>query len=274
MIDTHSHIQFKIFDQKRDSIIVNATSSGIEKIIAVGTNLETSKKAFEVSKKYLQVFTSVGIHPHHVFEHFHSQIDIRDHLIEIENLAKEKKVVAIGETGMDKHEYPNTKYTNYELHEAFINLQKELFSMQIRLALKISKTLIIHNRKASSDTLAVLSREWSSELEEKSVFHMCEPDKTLLEFALKNNVFLSVGGDITYDAQKANFIKEVPLRLLVLETDAPFFIPEPLKSKNSSYNEPANLDIIVQKLSEIVKIDESELKKIINQNSHKLFTFS
>jgi TatD DNase family protein len=274
MFDTHSHIQFKIFDQVRSSLIGNAVNSGVEKIIAVGTNLETSKKASEVANKYPAVFASVGIHPHHVFEHFHSQIEIRNHLIEIEKLASGKKVVAIGETGIDRHEYPNTKYPNYEINEEFINLQREVFVMQIRLALKLSKTLIIHNRKAIEDTLSVLNQEWSSELEKKSVFHMCEPDKSLLEFALKRNIFISIGGDVTFDNQKQEFIKEVPLKLLVLETDSPFFIPEPAKSKNSLCNEPANIKLIAQKVAQILNLEETEVKKLTHQNSNKLFNFS
>lgn len=267
MFDTHSHIQFKIFDDIRDRVLEEAKKSGVEKIIAVGTNLESSKKAVEIAQRYQQVFASVGIHPHHVFEHFHSQIDIRDHLKEIENLLKEEKVVAVGETGMDKHEYPNTKYTSYQMHDQFIDLQRELFALQIRLAIKHSKALIIHSRKAAEDTLAVLNQEWSSELEGRSVFHMCEANQDLLDFAIKHNVFISFGGDITYEVAKQNFIKKVPLELLVLETDSPFFTPTNLTSPNT----PANLKVILEFIAKYLGKSLDQLEEILTTNSNVLF---
>ncbi|MBI2021282.1 TatD family hydrolase [Candidatus Daviesbacteria bacterium] len=271
LFDTHSHIQFKIFNSIRNRVIKDSSRVGVNKIIAVGTNLETSKKAVEVAKIYPEVFASVGIHPHHVFDHFHSQIDIRNHLIEIEGLLGKEKVVAIGETGMDKYEYPKTKYKNYQIHEDFIALQKELFELQIKLAIKYQKALIIHNRKAVKETLEILNKNWDRSLEGHAVFHMCEPDERLLSFAIKNKVFISFGGDITYNQKRQNFLKQVPLELLVLETDSPFCVPQPLKSKKSSLNTPANLKIIAEKVAEILKADPKEIEKITFENGKKLF---
>lgn len=271
MIDTHAHIQFKIFDQNRDQVIEEAKKIGIEKIIAVGTNLETSKKALDVAGKYPEVFASVGIHPHHVFEHFHSQIDIRNHLKEIEKLLKEEKVVAVGEIGMDKHDYPNTKYKNYQIHKDFLTLQKELFQEQIKLAINNNKSLIIHNRKAAEETIEVLAKNWDQALEARSVFHMCEPDQRLLVFAKEHYIYISFGGDVTYDSDKQEFLKKVPLELLVLETDSPFFTPEPPKSQGVSPNTPANLKIILEKVAEILKIDQVKIEEITFENSKRLF---
>lgn len=270
MFDTHSHIQFKIFDDTRDQVIRNAKQAEVEKIIAVGTDLISSRDAISVANKYPEVFAAVGIHPHHVFEHFQGA-NIKNNLLEIEALLSEKQVVAVGETGIDKHQYQKTKYKNYQITNNFIELQKNFFTAQIKLAIKHDKALIIHNRKAPKETLEVLSQEWSPELEGRSVFHMCEPNPKLLEFALKHNVYISFGGDITYDLEKQDFLKKVPLELLVLETDSPFFTPEPLKSEGSKLNSPSSLGIIVDNISTIYSEDKNKIIETTSNNSLNLF---
>lgn len=280
MFDTHTHIQFKVFDQNRDQVLDDAKKAGIKKIIAVGTNLESSKKAVDIAQRYPQVFASVGIHPHHVFEHFikcHSGLDpesiawiLKQVQDDIAQMVKDKKVLAIGETGMDRHIYPNTRYKQYEISDKFIALQKELFELQIKLAISHKKSLIIHNRKAAEETIEVLTKNWDKNLEGRSVFHMCEPDQRLLVFAKEHYIYISFGGDITYDSAKQDFLKKVPLKLLVLETDSPFFVPINLTSPNT----PANLKIILEKISEILKVDQRKLAEITTKNSLSLFSLS
>lgn len=288
MIDTHSHIQFKIFDKTRDQVIEDSKKIGVTKIIAVGTNLETSKKAIEVSEKYPEVFASAGIHPHHVFTYCHSEtkaksinsypsLNAQDDIIRLEKVLQNPKVVAIGETGMDRHIYESTKYSNYQISKEFIELQKLFFEAQIKLAIKYKKALIIHNREAVSETLEVLEKNWNKALEQKSVFHMCEPDPRLLDFAQEHKVFISFGGDITYYLEKQEFLKKVPLELLVLETDSPFFAPQHIhhsgkQSASRTLNTPANLEIIVKRISEILEINLEALKTTINKNSSHLIS--
>ncbi len=247
MIDTHSHIQFKVFDPIRDEVIKQAFDAGVEKIITVGTDLESSQQAIEVAEKYPSVYASVGIHPHHVFQYCHpeqsegSLNSFEIHILNLERLLTNSKVIAIGETGLDAHYYPSTKYPNYEVTEEFLKLQEKVFIEQIKLALKFQKTLIIHNRGMSERLLAILDKYWDPFFPGRAVFHCCEPNKKLLDFAKKHQVFISVDGDVTYDKNKQSFIKEVPLELLVLETDSPFFIPEPLRSQGIIRNTPANI---------------------------------
>ncbi len=336
LFDTHSHIQFKVFDKTRDQIIEDSKKAGIDKIIAVGTNLETSKKAIEVAKNYPEVFASVGIHPHHVFSYCHSEAlaeeslthvssikdpetmdstsspqgseiphSARNDIEKVESLISHPKVVAVGETGMDKHIYKKSKYPNYLISNEFINLQKIFFTEQIKLAIQYKKALIIHNREAISETLEVLEKNWDKVLERKAVFHMCEPNIRLLNFAKKQNVFISFGGDITYDKSKQEFLKKVPLDLLVLETDSPFFIPESshgtvipatapfdgggiqssrhpelvsgsgssIKSR-MTVNEPAKLELIAQKIAETLGIDKIRIQQTTYRNSLELFQLS
>jgi TatD DNase family protein len=270
LFDTHTHLQFKVFEPIIDEIIKRAQKAGVQKLIAVGTNITSSQQAIDLAEEFQGVYASVGIHPHHVFEHFHSQIDMREHVGQIELMLQNPLVLAIGEVGMDKHPYQRTKYTDYEITQAFISIQEDIFSRQIKLAQKYRKSLIIHNRLADEETLKILQQNWSEFFENRSVFHFCEAKETLLKFAKEHKVFIGVDGDITFDDKKQDFIKQIPLEMLVVETDSPFVTPSPLRVQNA-INEPANLIYIVETLSRIFKVSAKEIEDITYQNSKTLF---
>ena len=307
MIDTHSHIQFKVFDKTRRKVLERAKNVGVEKIIAVGTDLESSKKAVEIAQIYPEVFASVGIHPHHVFP-FTEQTEIatsalpprndviaisrsEEAISELEGLINHPKVVAIGETGIDKHIYKITKYPNYLISNQFLNLQKEMFGLQIKLALKHGKALIIHNRKAAKETLEVLEKNWDDKLKSRSVFHFCDPDLRLFDYAISHNIFIGADADVLTDANKQEFVKNIPLELLVLETDSPFMLPEssPSVSLRGSAdrrrrgnldsgqarmtNEPANLKLILEFISKLLKTKPDKLEREVSKNCKNLFQF-
>jgi TatD DNase family protein len=271
MIDTHTHLQFQVFEGIRNQVIKNALESGIKKIVVVGTNLETSIKAVELAKKYPEVYASVGIHPHHIFDYLHSEKNLYEDLQRIEELISNIKVVALGETGMDRHNYPNTKYPNYGITQEFINLQKRAFEAQIKLAVKHNKALIIHNRGAVTELLEVLKKCWDPVLENRSVFHCCEPDHGLLRFARNYNVFLGIDGDITYHKKKQDFMKQIPLEQLVLETDSPYFVPEPLKTQGVKINEPKNICLIAEFISKLKNEPLKNVQNLSRINAKKLF---
>lgn len=293
MFDTHTHLQFKAFEGKVDQVIKSAQDSGVEKIIVVGTNLETSKKAVELAESYKGLYASVGVHPHHVFKyvilsevegsvgiHTDSSTEVgmtNQSINQLKQLLTHPKVIAIGEAGLDCHIYENTKYPNYKITEEFINLQKLFFKEQIKLAIKHQKSLIIHNREAVPELLEILEENWDPFLEGRSVFHCCEPNQRLLDFALKHKVFIGIDGDITYDKPKQDFLKKIPLELLVLETDSPYFLPEPLRLRaggNPINNEPANLKYIAKYLTKLLNIELEKLSKILIENSNQLFNLS
>ncbi|MBI3486433.1 TatD family hydrolase [Candidatus Daviesbacteria bacterium] len=267
MIDTHTHLQFRAFENSVDQVIKEALKAGVEKMIVVGTNVKTSKKAVELAQKIDCLYAAVGIHPHHIFEHHDTPEVLDEHLKKVEELITQNKVVAIGEVGMDRHVYQKTKHKNYQITEKFINLQKKAFAAQIKLALKHQKSLIIHNREAVEETLEVLEENWDKSLEGKTVFHCCEPDQKLLAFAKAHQIFIGIDGDITYDKAKQEFVKKIPLNLLVLETDSPYLLPTGLKFPNT----PANLNIIAEFLAKLLKIDPNDLKQQTFQNSQALF---
>ncbi len=260
MFDTHCHLNFKAFKGRIEETLKKAKSSEIEYLMIVGTDFETSKKGIEIAKKYKGVFSSVGIHPTKDLE----KIQIKTAKERLKKLLQEKKVLAVGETGLD-----------YYWFRANPKIQMTFFKMQIKLSLLFGKSLIIHNRNASKDIIRTIDECWDKKLEQRCVFHCCEPNLKILEYAKKRKIYIGVDGDITYNDQKALFIKKVPLEMLVLETDSPFLTPKfDTRQKNKSFkslNEPKNLLFILKYVSKIKKLKENELKKIVLENSFKLF---
>jgi len=276
MFDTHCHLNFKRFKKNLDEVISKSKLAGIKFFVIPGTDVKTSIKSVEISKINEGVYSAVGIHPHHIYKLRlkNKQSDIDYIMDKINSLAQNQCVVAIGEVGVDKHIYVDTIYGGYFVDNVFIKLQKDILSLQIKLAIKHHKSLILHNREATRDLLEVLNDNWSSELSRHTVFHCCEPNNQLLEFAKKRHVFIGLDGDITYDQEKQDFIRRVPLRLLVLETDSPYLLPEPLKSKKLYPNTPANLEIIAQKVADILNKKVDYIKKITTENGLKLFNLN
>ncbi|MGB9883649.1 MAG: TatD family hydrolase [Microgenomates group bacterium] len=275
MFDTHCHLNFSAFENNLEDVVNEAKNKGVNFFVVPGTDIETSKKAVKIAQKYQGVFAAVGIHPHHIFQiKDYSLEKIKNHLLEeIEKLIKQEKVVAVGEIGLDRYIYQKTKYESYQINEEFVNLQKFFFTEQLKLGAKYQKTVIIHNRQAKADLLEILNSNKKLVANSKMVFHCCEADEALLDFAKKNHIFIGVDGDVTYDQKKQEFVKNVPLEMLVIETDSPFLTPTPLRDnpKTKFPNTPKNLLIITQKIAEIKNVNIDKIKKITFKNSLELF---
>lgn len=271
-VDTHCHLNFKRFERIVENVIARAWSAGVIKIIIPGTDIETSKKAVKIAEQNEGVFASVGIHPHHARElqitNYESKINIIQTIqIQLQNT----KVKAVGEVGLDKHLYEKSKHGIHKITEEDIAIQKELLVDQIKMALEYNKSLILHNREAVSDLLETLDEVWDEKLRAKTVFHCCEPDDRLLAYAIKHEIFIGVDGDVTYDEKKQEFVRKIPLERLVVETDSPYLLPEPLRSQNRFPNEPSNIPIIIEKISEIKNLAIEEVAEKTYENSIKLF---
>ncbi len=295
LFDTHCHLNFKAFDGRVKEVINQANKSGVNNIVIPGTDVETSKKAIEIAEKNQGVYAAIGIHPHHVFKILKAQVSVfstaspqrgprrmsqkqkpsltsetaKNSVSSLSKLLSHPKVVAIGEVGIDRHIYQKTKYPDYKIKEEFVELQKIFLKEQIKLAIKYDKSLILHNREAKEDTLKVLREVWDKRLEGRSVFHCCEPDKTLLEFAQKHKMFIGVDGDITYYKEKQLFIRKVPLEMLVLETDSPFLSPT-----RQFPNEPQNIILIAEFVAKLKNIPIEKISEITTENARRLFKVS
>ncbi|MCX7880977.1 MAG: TatD family hydrolase [Patescibacteria group bacterium] len=284
MFDTHCHLNFKAFKNRVKEVIEEAKKAGVNYFVVPGSDVETSKKAVEIAKNYSNVYAAVGIHPHHTYQYQESnsknqkilKIKMEKDLKEIENLLinETKKVIAVGEIGIDRYYYRNSKYSKYVISPEFVALQKIAFFEQLKLAEKYQKAVIIHNRQAKKELLDVLLEAKRLKLKIKGmVFHCCEPDDDLLNFALKNKIFIGVDGDLCYSKRKQSFVKNIPLELLVLETDSPFLSPkkEFLPNGKQVPNEPKNLQLIVSQIAKIINKKEDEIKIITTKNAKKLF---
>ncbi|MBI2051358.1 TatD family hydrolase [Candidatus Roizmanbacteria bacterium] len=289
MFDTHCHLNFQAFDKNLDAVVKEARETGVRHIVVPSTDLASSKKAVEIAKRFDDVYAAVGIHPHHIYkfqispldklrvmvskvEPSNSKFQINDEIKKIEKLLQNPKVVAVGEIGVDRYYYRKTKYTDYQVTGEFIDLQKKILRQQIELAVKYKKSLILHNREAKQDLLKVLGEVGGfGELERRVVFHCCEPEEELLTFAKEKGIFIGVDGDVTYNRKKQEFVKRIPKDMLVLETDSPFLIPEPLRSQNIFPNTPKNLTIIAEYLSQHLRVSLQELTNTTTKNAKALF---
>lgn len=271
MFDTHAHLNFSKFDTTVEAVIERARKNGVDDIVVPGTDRPTSLKAIEIASNHERIYAAAGIHPHHVFELYSQKADIGKTIEECNELFANTNVVAIGEIGIDRHAYEPTKYDNYHIDETFLELQRSVFILQLEKAIDLRKSVIVHNREAVDDVLAILNTYADPSLAGRLVIHCCEPDIRLLECAIERNYFIGVDGDITYSPEKQEFIKHVPLEQLVLETDSPFLLPEPLKSEKKYPNEPANLPLIAAFVANIKQITVEDVQSVTTENAKMLF---
>lgn len=291
LFDTHCHLNFGAFDGMVEEVVDRAKQNGVNQIVIPGTDIPTSEKAVAIAEKFEGIYAAVGIHPHHVFEIFkaweqnflslrgplHPESE-KNPIPSLSKLLLNPKVVAIGEVGIDRHIYQKTKYPDYKIEEEFVKLQKEFLKEQIKLAIKYNKSLILHNREAKKDMLEILSNDELRITDYRSVFHCCEPDLELLEFAKKHKMFIGVDGDITYYKEKQEFIKSVPLEMLVLETDSPFLSPRlrPAIGVTTARqsNEPKNIAVIAEFIAKLLNCSIASLTKQTTENARVLFKVS
>jgi len=268
--DTHCHLNFKRFNKTLSDVVSKASTLGVSLLVVPGTDVISSKKAVALTQEYNNLYAAVGIHPHHVYE-VKSEEETVSQLSEIETLLSNSKVVAIGEVGLDRHDYENTKYTDYTISNEFIRRQMELLQKQITLAIRYKKSLILHNRETKQELLTLLKKVWDTRLEKRTVFHCCESDLELLSFAKDHKMYIGVDGDVTFDLTKQSFISQVPLEMLVLETDSPFLLPEPLKSQKLYPNTPHTIPLIAECVAKIKGITLQEVASRTTENARGLF---
>jgi TatD DNase family protein len=293
--DTHCHLNFKSFKKSLPEVIDRAQNAKVSRIVIPGTDRKTSEQAVAITEQYDMLYAAVGIHPHHVFDlyrkrekqHLQVKQPQERHMVpeareESEDIVKKEvrsikgffdnpHVVAVGEIGLDRHMYQATKYDDYVVNTAFISLQIEVFRMQIELAEKYSKPVIIHNREAKDDVLSTLNDVWNDVFRQSMVFHCCEADKGLLRFALDHDIYIGVDGDVTYDKEKQDFIRSVPLKQLVIETDAPFILPEPYRSRKEYPNEPRHVITVAETVARIKETSVEYLAQQTMENGMALF---
>lgn len=256
LFDSHCHLDDEKFEEDRQVVINNIFLSGVTKLISAGYSLESSKRALELANTYSQIYTVSGISPNDIPENMEK---IQEEINEIEKLAKNEKVVGIGEIGLDY-------YWNKENKE----LQKYAFIKQIELANKLDLPIVIHTREAVMDTIEIL-KEYP--VNKKGVFHCCPLNPELIKEALKLGFYISFAGPVTFKNSKNadEVIRLVPDERMLIETDSPYLSPEPNRGKR---NDSSNVRYIAEKVANVKGYSLEEVAKMTYDNACRIFKIS
>lgn len=258
--DTHCHLYFDAFDGDREQVVERARSAGLVRILSPGIDLETSRAAIRLAEKYSEVYTAVGIHPNSATEWN------RDTLAELRSLASHSKVVAIGEIGLD-----------YYRDRAPKDVQKQVFREQLALAAEIGLPVVLHNRQASDDILDILSgwqvqllKAGSQLVDRLGVMHSFTADMETAKKALALGFRIGITGPVTFRnaGELQAVVKSLPIEHVLIETDAPFLAPHPLRGKR---NEPAYVVKVAEKIAEFHELPLPTVANITTGNADRLF---
>lgn len=252
-IDTHCHLNDEKFSADLEEVYIRAKNSGVTKIINFGATLEDSVQAVELAKKFSGMFAGVGIHPEEI-ENFAENNSVE----KIFSLAKEKKVVAIGEIGLDYH---------WEKDSEMRKLQQKIFIEQLELARQINLPVCIHEREAHGDTLKILKSNGHGL---RGVLHCFSGSLEMAKEVWKMGWLIGIDGPVTFknSAKLPEIVKAAPREMILLETDAPYLAPTPNRGKR---NEPSYLIDIAKKISEIRGESLEDIAEYTTQNAKNLY---
>lgn len=252
LVDTHTHLNDAKFAGEEQAAIERANLAGITKIINMGDTMASSTKAVNLARQYDGVFAGVGIHPEEAYEMTQRDDDV------LAAFANEPKVVAIGEIGLDYY---------WEKDEAKRLLQQRIFIRQLDLARNLHLPVCVHDREAHGDTMAILKKEGQGI---SGVMHCFSGSMEMAQELLKMGWYIGVDGPLTFKnaAKLPAIVKSFPLERILLETDAPYMAPVPMRGKR---NEPAFIRYIGEKVAEIKGITLSEVAKQTSENAMELY---
>ncbi|MDM7924495.1 MAG: TatD family hydrolase [bacterium] len=250
LVDTHAHLSGEEFEGDRDAVVRRAQEAGVEAIIDVGTDLQSSVSAGGFAERQPAVFASAGIHPHEA-----SKASAGD-LERIESLLDSPKTVAVGEIGLDYH-------YSFSPHDA----QKTVFQRQIEIGLRKKKPLIVHVREAMPDALAVLRSADAAPY--RGVFHCYGGTLGEAEEVLALGFHISFTGVVTFrNYAGMDIVRSVPAGRLLLETDAPYMTPVPLRGRR---NEPAFIMNTLQRIADMRGETAESVAASTTRNARALF---
>ena len=253
-IDTHAHLSFPDFANDLPATVTRATAAGVTRIVSVATDLANTHRVLTVAGEYPGVFASVGLHPNHTADSWRTDMQ------ELAKLAGQPKVVAIGETGLD--------YYRSRDHAV---VQREMFQAHLDLARQRRLPVIVHNRSADADTLAMV-RANAPDWRPWGVMHCFAGNTQVALGCIELGLLISFTGILTF--KNADALREVagavPLESLLLETDSPYLAPIPQRGQR---NEPAFIPHIAGALAQLKGVPVEEIARVTTANAHRLFRF-
>ena len=251
--DTHTHIDQSEFDADRTEVVRRAEEAGVEAIVAVATTAEASDVCVRLAAEFDIVYAAVGIQPNYVAE---ALADDWDHVVSV---ATGPKVVALGETGLDRH----WDFAPFEM-------QQDYFDRHLRLAQQRGLPFIVHMRECESDILAML-REAHGRGPLAGVMHSFTGDAEMAAECVELGLYISFAGMVTYKKSDAlrGCAASIPAERLLIETDSPYLSPQPVRGKRR--NEPANVRYTAECLAEVRSVPLETLAAITTANARRLF---
>ena len=252
IIDTHCHLNDETLFNDLDNVINRARNAGVEKMIVIGWDENSSKLAIQIAEQYDFIYAVVGFHPENIF-------DINDEILyRTLELSKHPKVVGIGEIGLDYHWTKDPEKRE---------LQKQYFVKQIDFANKAGLPISIHSREAFNDTVEILKQHKPLH---SGVMHCYSGSVENIIDIINLNLYIGLDGPVTFTNAKTpkEVAAEVPIDRLVVETDCPYLSPHPLRG---TVNEPSNISLVVDEIANIREMSKKHLLDVLYKNSCELF---
>jgi len=255
LVDSHAHLDEEAFDADRGQVVDRALSSGITSIVTIGTTAATSRRTVEIAQQFASLYAAVGIQPNYAAQAKPGDWEI------VEALAPQPKVVAIGETGLDR-------YWDY----APFDVQVDYFQRHIALARRMNKPFVVHCREAEAEVVAELQKA-AGEGPLQGVMHSFTGTLETARACLELGLYISFAGMITYKKSQPlrDVAREIPLDRILIETDAPYLAPQPMRGKR---NEPSFLRVAANCLAELVGISQDEFARQTTANAERLFRWN
>jgi TatD DNase family protein len=257
LIDSHAHIDLPNFDKDREQVFARARQGGVRVVVNIGLDLESSRASLEMARQYDDVFSTVGFHPHEASELKDDDLKV------LAEMAKDEKVVAVGEIGLDF-------YRNLSPRKS----QEEAFRKQLDLAVELGLPVVVHCRQAHKEVFNILSGWVRATLSagrlRRGVIHCFSGDIELAQRYIEIGFYISLAGSVTYPSagELVQVAREIPLDRLLLETDAPFLAPQAYRGKR---NEPAYIALIAEKVAQVREVPREVVAGAATKNTISLF---
>lgn len=250
IFETHAHYDDEAFNEDREELLNELPNRGVGNVITAGADIDSSKAAVELAKRYEYIYAAVGVHPENITDKLGS-----DYLSELEKMINcHEKVVAVGEIGLD-----------YHFRKDNAVLQKDVFFKQIELANRYNMPVLVHDREAHADTMEILRAS-----KPKGIVHCFSGSVEMAREVVKLGMYLGVGGVVTFKNAKTivDVVREMPLDTIVLETDAPYMAPTPFRGKRC---DSTMIKYTAEKIAEIKGIEIDKVLEITEKNAKELF---
>lgn len=258
-VDTHCHLNFNLFESDLDQVLERARQAGIDHILMPGVDLATSRQVVDMSERLPGLYAAVGIHPNEALTWDEQTTD------ELRRLAEHPHVLAIGEIGLD-----------YYRDRAPRDIQHKIFTAQLELAAELGKPVIIHSRQSLQDLWSLLV-SWQQALVDQNhplaqrcgILHSYDGDLTTALQAQSRGFWIGIGGPVTFRnaLERQKLVAALPLDSLLLETDAPFLAPQPMRGQR---NEPAFIPVIAEKIAELHSRPLAMVAEITSRNAERI----